>query len=71
VLAQQAGTTFFGGDLNRQDSCAPAGMWVARDIAATQTPGVQHVYGSPSIEEPSVSVADATYTDHDFLLVTR
>jgi endonuclease/exonuclease/phosphatase family metal-dependent hydrolase len=71
VLAQQAGTTFFGGDLNRQDSCAPAGMWVARDTAATQTPGVQHIYGSPSIEEPSVSVADATYTDHDFLLVTR
>lgn len=73
VLARRAddGTTFFGGDLNRQASCAPATMWVARDTDATQTPGVQHVYGSRSIEEPSVSVTDATYTDHDFLLVTR
>ena len=73
VLARRAndGTTFFGGDLNRQSACAPATMWVARDTDATQTPGVQHVYGSRSIEEPSVSVADATYTDHDFLLVIR
>ena len=73
VLAQRAdlGTTLFGGDLNRQSSCAPATMWVARDTAATQTPGLQHVYGSQSIREPSVSVTDATYTDHDFLLVTR
>ena len=73
VLTQRAdlGTTLFGGDLNRQSSCAPATMWVARDTDATQTPGVQHIYGSRSVEEPSVSIAEATYTDHDFLLVTR
>ena len=65
---QQAGTTLFGGDLNRQDSCAPAGMWAVRDTAATQSPGLQHVYGNTSADAPSASVAEATYTDHDFLI---
>lgn len=71
VLARHAdlGTTFFGGDLNREDSCAPAGMWTARDIAASQSPGLQHVYGTTSVDAPSVSVTEATYTDHDFLVV--
>ena len=73
VLARRAeiGTTFFGGDLNRQDSCAPAGMWTVRDTAASQAPGLQHVYGTTALDAPSASITEATYTDHDFLLVTR
>jgi endonuclease/exonuclease/phosphatase family metal-dependent hydrolase len=72
VLAgyQAAGTTVFGGDLNRHDSCAPAAMWAVRDNAAAQSPGVQHIYGSRTLGRPSVSVAAATYTDHDFLIAT-
>jgi endonuclease/exonuclease/phosphatase family metal-dependent hydrolase len=70
VLArhQEAGTTLFGGDLNRQDPCAPPTMWTSRDTSATQAPGVQHIYGTPSVQEWSTSVDEATYTDHDFLL---
>jgi len=70
VLARHvsAGTTLFGGDLNRQDPCAPPSMWTTRDTSATQAPGVQHIYGSTSGKEWSTSVAEATYTDHDFLL---
>jgi endonuclease/exonuclease/phosphatase family metal-dependent hydrolase len=70
VLARQegAGTTFFGGDVNRQSSCAPASMWAAQDAAASQAAGVQHVYGSGALGQPSVTVAEASYTDHDFLL---
>ena len=70
VLArhQAAGTTFFGGDVNRQGSCAPSGMWVTRDTSASQTAGVQHIYGAASAAPLSASVAEATYTDHDFLL---
>jgi endonuclease/exonuclease/phosphatase family metal-dependent hydrolase len=72
VLArhEEGGTTLFGGDVNRQSSCAPSTMWAAHDTAATQSAGVQHVYGSRSLDEPSVTVAEATYTDHDFLLAT-
>ena len=71
VLARRAtlGTTFFGGDLNRQDSCAPTTMWVSRDSSASQSAGLQHVYGSRSVDDPSASIVEATYTDHDFLLV--
>jgi endonuclease/exonuclease/phosphatase family metal-dependent hydrolase len=70
VLARYdaAGTTLFGGDMNRQSSCAPATMWTTRDTAAGQSPGVQHVYGTTSVDRPSASVAEATHTDHDFLL---
>lgn len=70
VLArhEHAGTTFFGGDVNRQSSCAPASMWATQDAAASQSPGVQHVYGSGPLGGLSVSVAEASYTDHDFLL---
>lgn len=70
VLArhQEAGITFFGGDVNRQDSCAPHTMWTSRDTTATQSPGVQHIYGTPTAKEWSTSVDEATYTDHDFLL---
>ena len=69
VLARQegAGTTFFGGDVNRQSSCAPASMWATQDAAASQSAGVQHVYGSAALDQLSVSVAEASYTDHDFL----
>ena len=63
-----AGTTLFGGDVNRQEPCAPSSMWAARDTASTQSPGVQHIYGSTTLA--STSVVEATYTDHDFLLAT-
>lgn len=69
VLAgyQAAGTTVFGGDLNRQEPCAPATMWARQDAAASQSAGIQHVYGSRSLPAPAPEVAAATYTDHDFL----
>ena len=72
VLArhQAAGTTLFGGDLNRQTSCAPPTMWTSRDTSATQSPGVQHIYGTTPLDESSTSVDEATYTDHDFLLAS-
>ena len=72
VLARQAdlGTTLFGGDLNRQSSCAPTSMWSLDDVSATQSAGVQHVYVSRSVGEPSASIVEATHTDHDFLLAT-
>lgn len=70
VLAgyERTGTTMFGGDLNRTSTCAPSTMWSARDTAASQSPGLQHIYGSGSLDESSVSVAEATHTDHDYLL---
>lgn len=70
VLAgyQRAGTTLFGGDLNRQSPCAPSTMWSTRDTAATQSPGVQHIYGSTPVDGTAGAVDEATYTDHDFLL---
>ena len=71
VLASYAarGATVLGGDVNRQDSCAPAGMWTRTDAAAIRAPGIQHVYGSPALRAPVSRVVPATYTDHDFLLV--
>jgi endonuclease/exonuclease/phosphatase (EEP) superfamily protein YafD len=63
------GPTIFGGDVNRADSCAPAGMWTVTDAAATQTAGIQHAYGSgsgPSL--PWAEVEAAAYSDHDLLL---
>lgn len=72
VLARRAalGTTLFGGDVNRQAPCAPASMWSLHDVSATQSAGVQHVYVSRSVGEPSASIVEATHTDHDFLLAT-
>ena len=69
VLARydEAGTTVFGGDVNRLDPCAPQTMWTRDDTAATQLPGIQHVYGSASLGPPDARVTEATYTDHDFL----
>lgn len=61
--------TIFGGDVNRQDSCAAAGMWTLTDSSADQLPGIQHIYSSgEGFRSPSVEVEPATYTDHDFLL---
>lgn len=63
------GPTIFGGDVNRADSCAPAGMWTVTDAAATQTAGIQHVYGSGSgASLPWAEVRAAAYSDHDLLL---
>ena len=72
VLARYdaAGATVFGGDVNRRSPCAPSDMWVTDDTAATQTAGIQHIYGSRSLPDPVVGVVTATHTDHDFLLVS-
>jgi endonuclease/exonuclease/phosphatase family metal-dependent hydrolase len=72
VLARydKISTTVFGGDLNRRAPCAPATMWTKEDSAAPQVPGVQHIYGSDSLNRPSGNVQPATYTDHDFFLTT-
>ncbi len=64
---QQTRATVFGGDVNRQATCAPAAMWTRRDLAATQATGIQHIYGSMPLARSSPGVAAATYTDHDFL----
>jgi endonuclease/exonuclease/phosphatase family metal-dependent hydrolase len=71
VLADRAagGTAYFGGDLNRQRSCAPRDMWQRQDSAAAQLPGIQQVYGNAPGRQ-RVEVAPAVHTDHDFLLVT-
>ena len=67
VLSSYEGAVAFGGDVNRRDSCAPAGWWTLTDDAASQAPGIQHVYGSDHLGSPSSTVVPATFTDHDFL----
>jgi hypothetical protein len=62
------GATVFGGDVNRQEPCAPAGMWASEDSAAAQLPGIQHIYGSLTLGELDARVAAATYTDHDYFV---
>jgi hypothetical protein len=70
VLSRRAsGFTLFGGDVNRRGSCAPPGSWSRTDAAADQSPGVQHVYGSPTIEDPVVQVLPSAFSDHDLMLV--
>jgi endonuclease/exonuclease/phosphatase family metal-dependent hydrolase len=71
LLARRAAarTVIFGGDVNRRDSCAPAGLWTRTDGSAEQAPGLQHVYGSEALRAPSAEVVPATHTDHDVLLV--
>lgn len=72
VLAQgdRRVATTFGGDVNRQGTCAPAGHWTLRDDAATQAPGIQHAYGSRSrLLRPQAEILPMTFTDHDGLLV--
>ena len=59
----------FGGDVNRQDGCAPAGSWTLRDDEATQAPGIQHVYGSRGgLLQPHAQVVPMAHTDHDALV---
>jgi endonuclease/exonuclease/phosphatase family metal-dependent hydrolase len=71
VLARRVSRfTLFGGDVNRRESCAPVGTWSRTDAAADQSPGVQHVYGSPTTEGPVVQVLPSAYSDHDLLLVS-
>jgi endonuclease/exonuclease/phosphatase family metal-dependent hydrolase len=71
LLARRAaaGTVTFGGDVNRRQSCAPAGLWTRTDRSADQAPGLQHVYGTGALHSPSAEVVPATHTDHDILLV--
>jgi endonuclease/exonuclease/phosphatase family metal-dependent hydrolase len=64
-----ARTVAFGGDVNRQDSCAPDGLWTRTDGSAGQAPGIQHVYGSAALRSPSAEVLPARRTDHDVLVV--
>ena len=72
LLARRAHTrpVVFGGDVNRRGSCAPARFWTRTDTSATQSRGVQHVYGSRSgLRWPTTEVVPARHTDHDVLLV--
>ena len=71
LLARRAAqrTVTFGGDVNRRDSCAPAGLWTRTDRSAEQAPGLQHVYGSGALRSPAAKVLPATHADHEFLLV--
>ena len=71
LLARRAAPrpVFFGGDVNRRDSCAPDGFWTRTDIAADQASGLQHVYGSGRLRSPSAEVLPARHSDHDVLLV--
>lgn len=64
-------STFFGGDVNRADSCVPRGGWTARDEEAPQAPGIQHVYGTrPAwFARPQDEVLPMAHSDHDALLV--
>lgn len=62
--------TIFGGDVNRQGSCAPRGAWTERDEEAGQAPGIQHVYGTrPGFVRQRDEVLPMVYSDHDALLV--
>jgi endonuclease/exonuclease/phosphatase family metal-dependent hydrolase len=71
ILARRAAarTVIFGGDVNRQRSCAPRGLWTRTDASAHEAAGLQHVYGSPAFRSPSAQVVPTTHTDHDALLV--
>jgi hypothetical protein len=62
--------TVFAGDVNRRESCAPAGFWTATDETAEQAPGIQHAYGSRGwLPNPLTEILPMTFTDHDGLLV--
>lgn len=64
-----AGPVVFAGDVNRSQPCVPDSMWSADDAAASQSPGVQHVYGSRSLGTPEVMTIASERTDHDVLVV--
>jgi endonuclease/exonuclease/phosphatase family metal-dependent hydrolase len=60
----------FGGDVNRDGSCAPPGFWTRTDRSAGQAAGVQHVYGTlRSLRAPRARVLTARHSDHDVLYV--
>jgi endonuclease/exonuclease/phosphatase family metal-dependent hydrolase len=71
LLARRAAarTVIFGGDVNRQQSCAPAGLWTRADRSADQAAGLQQVYGNGALRSPSARVVPATHSDHDVLIV--
>ncbi len=72
VLAglEAKGPLIAAGDMNRWESCAPAGMWTRGDDDTTQAAGVQHMYGDPQFRRPAASVIPMEYSDHDALVVT-
>jgi endonuclease/exonuclease/phosphatase family metal-dependent hydrolase len=73
LLAARArqGPTIAAGDINAVRGCAPRGMWTRTDQRAAQKPGLQQAYGSRAhLRRPAAAVVHATFTDHDFLLVT-
>ncbi|MGF9754545.1 phosphatidylinositol-specific phospholipase C/glycerophosphodiester phosphodiesterase family protein [Microvirga sp. 0TCS3.31] len=67
ALSSYKGAVVFGGDVNRQESCAPDGWWTLTDAPAAQAPGIQHVYGNDRLASPTAAVVPAVHTDHDFL----
>jgi endonuclease/exonuclease/phosphatase family metal-dependent hydrolase len=71
ILAHRpaARAVIFGGDVNRRASCAPAGFWTRTDASATQSAGLQQVYGSGALRAPSARVLPFAHSDHDALLV--
>lgn len=72
ILASRSANTatIFAGDVNRQGSCAPAGMWTLTDAAAEQAPGIQHGYATAAdFRAPRAEIEPAKYTDHDFLVL--
>lgn len=71
LLARRAiaSPVIFGGDLNRQSSCAPDGFWTRSDRSARQDPGLQQAYGTSAFRSPAAKVIPATHSDHDILLV--
>lgn len=58
------GPTVFGGDVNRLEPCAPAGLWADEDSDAQQAPGIQHVYAN--VPTGTSQVTTAPYTDHGY-----
>ena len=71
LLARRAAarTVIFGGDVNRHQACAPAGLWTRADSSAAQAAGLQQVYGSGALGSPSAQVVPAMHSDHDVLVV--
>jgi endonuclease/exonuclease/phosphatase family metal-dependent hydrolase len=62
-------TVVFGGDVNRSGACAPERAWTRTDGSADQAPGLQSIYGTGALRDPTTQVIPARHTDHDILLV--
>jgi endonuclease/exonuclease/phosphatase family metal-dependent hydrolase len=70
VLARRPSRAYvFGGDVNRRNSCAPPGAWARADGDAGQNAGIQHVYGSTDLRDPTADVLPSTFSDHEMLVV--